>query len=1019
ESAFFSSIMEENFGSELIDENLDKVIANIDGIQIKIEPSTIKFEMDFIGEISSCLPVKFKIKANITSDGFIIPNKSFYDLTLYIENVYGAQINITFTQPIGYLLNSYSSAYYEHTGDYPVEIYGSGVYADVNIKMRFSDSVPPIIIIQTNVEIDEDILYYFDTSHSTENTIEGIVLYNWTVSNSTEQLYYLASSNASYLPYCFLNPGEYKIELIIHDLAGNSNSTTINVSVRDKEPPLVVIYTNSMFVNEDENVVFSSFSTDNYQIVLENWEFGDGMQAFGNPVVHTFAEPGNYTITLTVYDGVNYNSSSIMITVLDITPPSVSISAPPSAEEDTVVLLDSFGTSDNDLSFAINGNFMWTIYDYNGNYVRYGRQVTYLFEQPGVYLVVLNVTDSAGNWNESSKYITILDKTRPSANISVFSLIVDEDVPILFSALNSTDNVAILYYEWNFGDNTGTFSNAEEYHVYSLPGRYIVTLTVRDESWSNAAQIEIIVRDKTPPVILYNVETNIFEDENVNFDASNSYDNSVDFTTTGCATWNFFDNATNEKVSIKAWSFTYVFMQPGVYQIELNLSDGSGNFNKTTFVINVKDKTNPNANITLENLTFNEDIPILFSAENSTDNVGITAFTWSFGDETGIYSGVYVLHEYSKPGIYQVTLIVRDEAGLESIASVVVNVRDVTPPIASIDVNPNAEEDFPVVISAWGSSDNVDVINYEWNFGDGVYANGSQVVHVYEMPGVYLINLTVTDKEGNSNYTTRTITIRDITPPSPDFYLPSEWNEDDVITLSARNSTDNVGIVNCTWDLDASNGIDNRDAFGLDFNATFLNPGVYTVTLHVFDAEGNENYTKRNITIIDKTPPKAYAGSAQSTTTGKRVYFNASGSTDNVGIVSYEWDFGDGKSGSGMAVSHVYSKPGRYTVILTVKDAKGLEGKSNIEIEVVNPAQDMRMYYVLASILSIGALLCGIIGMRAYRKWKLGGFRVEDAFLIYQDGRMIGHKSARKEELDSDVVAGMLVAVESFINDTF
>jgi hypothetical protein len=77
------------------------------------------------------------------------------------------------------------------------------------------------------------------------------------------------------------------------------------------------------------------------------------------------------------------------------------------------------------------------------------------------------------------------------------------------------------------------------------------------------------------------------------------------------------------------------------------------------------------------------------------------------------------------------------------------------------------------------------------------------------------------------------------------------------------------------------------------------------------------------------------------------------------------------------------------------------------------------MYYVLASILSIGALFGGIIGMRAYRKWKLGGFRVEDAFLIYQDGRMMGHKSARKEELDSDVVAGMLVAVESFINDTF
>jgi len=1019
ESAFFSSIMEENFGSEIIDESADKIIGNVDGIQMKIEDSTVKFEMDFTGYISSCLPIKFKIRANFTSDGFVPPNKSFYNLTLYIENTAGAEINITFVPPEGYLLNSYSCMYYEHSGVCPVVISGSGVYVDVDVRMRFADSISPTIIVQTNVELDEDVLYYFDASQSTENTADGIVIYNWTVYNSTQILFYSESSNVSYLAYRFSSPGAFKVDLVIYDLAGNSNSSTINVYVRDKELPIVVIDTLSLYVNEDEYVVFNSLSTDNYQIVSQNWNFGDGMQSVGSSVSHIFSNPGNYTVTLTVYDGVNYNSTTITITVLDITPPSVSISAPLLVDEDTVVIFDGLGTSDNDVSFGINGIFVWTIYDYNSIEVRLGRQVTYLFEQPGTYLIVLNVSDNAGNWNESSAYITVRDKTKPKANISLTSFIFDEDVPILFSALNSSDNVGILSYEWNFGDNTGIFLGGEQYHVYTTPGKYLVSLTVRDAFWNDTLQMEIIVRDVTPPVCIYNVELNVFEDELINFDAYCSYDNSLDFSTTGSATWNFFDNGTMMEVSITAWYFAYIFIQPGAYQIELNVSDGSNNFNKTIFVLNVKDKTPPIANITIDNFVFDEDTPILFSSWNSSDNVGISTYTWSFGDDTGTYSGEYVLHEYSKPGVYQVTLIVKDEAGLENRASVLVKVRDVTPPIASIDVYSSAYEDLPVVISSLGSSDNVGIVSYDWDFGDDNYANGSQVIHVYEMPGVYLINLTVIDKEGNSNYTTRTITIYDVTSPSCDFYLPAEWDEDEFIIISARNSTDNVGIVNCTWDLDASNGIDNRDGFGLEFNTTFARPGNYLVTLHVFDAAGNENYTQRKISIIDKTPPTAYAGSAQSATTGKRVYFNASGSTDNVGIVSYEWDFGDGKSASGADVSHVYTKMGKYKVTLTVRDAQGLEGKTIVEVEVVNPAQDMRLYYVLATLLAIGALFGGIIGVRAYRKWKLGGFEVEDVFLIYQDGRMIGHKSARKEELDSDVVAGMLVAVESFINDTF
>jgi len=48
--------------------------------------------------------------------------------------------------------------------------------------------------------------------------------------------------------------------------------------------------------------------------------------------------------------------------------------------------------------------------------------------------------------------------------------------------------------------------------------------------------------------------------------------------------------------------------------------------------------------------------------------------------------------------------------------------------------------------------------------------------------------------------------------------------------------------------------------------------------------------------------------------------FDGSGSTDDNGIGSYAWNFGDGQSNSGAAVSHTYASGGTFTVVLTVTD---------------------------------------------------------------------------------------------------
>jgi len=77
----------------------------------------------------------------------------------------------------------------------------------------------------------------------------------------------------------------------------------------------------------------------------------------------------------------------------------------------------------------------------------------------------------------------------------------------------------------------------------------------------------------------------------------------------------------------------------------------------------------------------------------------------------------------------------------------------------------------------------------------------------------------------------------------------------------------------------------------------------------------------------DVEPPVPEAGPDQTVDVETEVSFDGSGSTDNVGIVYYHWDFdsSDGIQidGNGPTPKHAYREVGTYTVTLTVDDAVG------------------------------------------------------------------------------------------------
>ncbi len=85
--------------------------------------------------------------------------------------------------------------------------------------------------------------------------------------------------------------------------------------------------------------------------------------------------------------------------------------------------------------------------------------------------------------------------------------------------------------------------------------------------------------------------------------------------------------------------------------------------------------------------------------------------------------------------------------------------------------------------------------------------------------------------------------------------------------------------------------------------------------------------------------PRARCGNDASAFIGGDVAFDGRGSYEIGGeIATYDWDFGDGTSGSGAQQSHAYALAGVYTATLTVTNADGLSATDERNILVIDPA---------------------------------------------------------------------------------
>lgn len=216
-----------------------------------------------------------------------------------------------------------------------------------------------------------------------------------------------------------------------------------------------------------------------------------------------------------------------------------------------------------------------------------------------------------------------------------------------------------------------------------------------------------------------------------------------------------------------------------------------------------------------------------------------------------------------------------------------------------------------------------------WSFGDltGSASSGTQV-HTYDHPGYYQVTIFSYDPVAQCTLASvHTITVKF----KGNFTVNFDCSSGSMLATLDDISEYLPGFPATTPDWFEGGYI----GTGASLSTTFT-PGLHSVYLQV--VVGGQTCVSPTQTFTAPGMPSATIGHDAPKCEGLPVQFNASGGG---GIISYDWDFGDGAGSGLMNPQRAYSATGSpYTVTLTVVSEYGCSATGDTSITIIPAAAD-------------------------------------------------------------------------------
>jgi len=323
---------------------------------------------------------------------------------------------------------------------------------------------------------------------------------------------------------------------------------------------------------------------------------------------------------------------------------------------------------------------------------------------------------------------------------------------------------------------------------------------------------------------------------------------------------------------------------------------------------------------------------------------GVYVYNISTGQSTQV-SG-YENNILTTPDVYDNTIVwgidnkySGDVTSDNGIYVIDLSTADTLPPVAAFTANVTSGN-VPLTVLFTDTSNGGTPTSWYWDFGDGINSKHAQTAtHTFTKTGTYNVSLTVANAAGsNTVKKLNCITVTTLQAPVANFFSPqAEQMSDSGKSISINETvsfTDNSTGSPASWLWD----------FGDGATSTARNPehvytamGGYTVTLTAANSIGSNTTSRYGyvlVGIMDEPVTPAYFSS--DVTSGNAPLTVTFVDDMDAELPNYpiwrEWNFGDGviqtyvvdsNDSATPYATHVYEKPGKYTVTLYLDNRGG------------------------------------------------------------------------------------------------
>jgi len=390
------------------------------------------------------------------------------------------------------------------------------------------------------------------------NTSQPVVSYKWSFGDGSGSAIANPSHNYSYA-------GGYTVSLIAATQNGCTDTFTLGNAVALGIRPFPAFDAQPVDVCASKNVEFTDLSRG--IITGWFWDFGDTTFSTDQNPKHRFQDTGYFSVKLVV-ESNGCRDSLIKKNVVYIEPPI----------SDFIFKVNCGDPFEIEFLNRVIGarTLLWDFGDGDTSALRHP---FHRYRTIGSYPVSLTVT----NGTCSDTKDTVVRVIRDYGEIDYKPELADicKYDTVKFRVLNY-DSSLINYFEWNFGDSSGTGPNGNIdsiYHVYTGAGNYEPYLVIKNiYACSDTVYNKNFVK-VFGPTAAFLAAPAACRDSLVTFN-----DLSVPYQNNSITTWrwDFGDGVTN---AYKAPPFTHSYSYSGKYNVKLKIIDSKGCYD-TSFSLN-------------------------------------------------------------------------------------------------------------------------------------------------------------------------------------------------------------------------------------------------------------------------------------------------------------------------------------------------------------------------------------------------------------------------------------------------